>query len=196
MAACLDQFDRWGVGRQLAGGELPVPGVYGVPEQWQHVRDLYRRSGFQPEVRAELVFLADVADLPVAADAALGLKVERSVGINGTRFSANLDGSRVGYLEVEIREGGERFGGRRSIAEIGSLYVEEGQRRQGVATWLLGQAADWLRLAHVERLLDYESAADLDCIAFVEHCGFRRLTCTERGWVRAVGSRGDRPRSA
>jgi GNAT superfamily N-acetyltransferase len=33
--------------------------------------------------------------------------------------------------------------------------VAEPYRRQGVATWLLGQAADWLRLAQVDRLLDY-----------------------------------------
>ena len=32
MAACLAQFEDWGVSRQYAGGELPVHGVYGVPE--------------------------------------------------------------------------------------------------------------------------------------------------------------------
>src|SRR5262245_48031828 len=32
MAECLAQLDRWGVARQDAGGELPAPGVYGVPE--------------------------------------------------------------------------------------------------------------------------------------------------------------------
>src|SRR5215470_4530074 len=34
IAACADVFRRWGVTRRYAGGELPVPGVYGVPEQW------------------------------------------------------------------------------------------------------------------------------------------------------------------
>jgi hypothetical protein len=46
MSACLAQFGDWGVGSQMAGGELPVPGVYGVPEQWPHIRALYRESGF------------------------------------------------------------------------------------------------------------------------------------------------------
>jgi len=32
MTACTVQFGTWGVTRQHAGGELPVPGVYGVPE--------------------------------------------------------------------------------------------------------------------------------------------------------------------
>ena len=37
MTTCTAQFGRWGVTRQHAGGELPVPGVYGVPEQWPHI---------------------------------------------------------------------------------------------------------------------------------------------------------------
>ena len=40
IAACTEVFGRWGVTRQYAGGELPVPGVYGVPEQWPHVAAL------------------------------------------------------------------------------------------------------------------------------------------------------------
>ncbi|HEY6295327.1 MAG TPA: hypothetical protein VIX15_06655, partial [Streptosporangiaceae bacterium] len=30
LTACLDQLGAWGVARQHAGGEVPVPGVYGV----------------------------------------------------------------------------------------------------------------------------------------------------------------------
>ena len=33
MTACLAQFADWGVSRHYADGELPVHGVYGVPEQ-------------------------------------------------------------------------------------------------------------------------------------------------------------------
>jgi len=46
MAACAGQFDAWGVSRQYASGDLPVPGVYGVSEQWPHVAGLYQRAGF------------------------------------------------------------------------------------------------------------------------------------------------------
>ncbi len=45
----------------------------------------------------------------------------------------------------------------RRVADVGNLYVAADYRRRGVATWLLGQAADWLRLAQVTRLLDYAS---------------------------------------
>jgi hypothetical protein len=44
--------------------------------------------------------------------------------------------------------------------EVGEAY-----RGRGVATWLVGQAADWLRLARVERLLDYAGAEDERCLA-------------------------------
>src|SRR5215469_12363845 len=46
IAACIAQFDQWHVTSQSAGGELPVPGVYGVPEQWPHVSALYEQAGF------------------------------------------------------------------------------------------------------------------------------------------------------
>ena len=46
IAACVGAFEEWAVTSQEADGTLPAPGVYGVPEQWPHVRDLYRRAGF------------------------------------------------------------------------------------------------------------------------------------------------------
>ena len=64
MTACTAQFGRWGVIRQQAGGELPVPGVYGVPEQWPHIAALYRRAGFAHTGHTEIVYLARVEDLP------------------------------------------------------------------------------------------------------------------------------------
>jgi len=61
-----------------------------------------------------------------------------------------------------------------------------------VATWLLGQAADWLGLAQVGRLLDYAWLAGTDpggldyagYRAFLPAAGFRELTRTRRGWTR------------
>jgi hypothetical protein len=61
-----------------------------------------------------------------------------------------------------------------------------------VASWLLGQAADWLRLAGVDRLLDYAwlggtdpgGQGNADYRAFPLASGFRELTRTERGWTR------------
>ena len=193
MAACLRQLAQWRVTRQRAGGELPVRGVYGVPEQWPHIRALYRRAGFAHTGHTEIVYLASVDDLPrPAAVPVEGLSVRRTAGMNGTRLSAVLGEDVAGYIEVEIGETGERLSRPAGWAEVGNLHVTERYRRRGVASWLLGQAADWLRLAGAGRLLDYAwldgtDPGGLDYAgyrAFLAAAGFRELTRTERGWTR------------
>jgi GNAT superfamily N-acetyltransferase len=193
MAACLRQLERWDVTRQQAGGELPVRGVYGVPEQWQHVSAIYQRAGFIHTGHTEIVYLARVGDLPRVAGVPVdGLSVRRSVGMNGTRLSAVLGQEVIGYIEVETFEEGERLSRNGGWADIGNLRVNEQYRRRGVASWLLGQAADWLRLAGADRLLDYAwlDGTDpggldyADSRAFLPAAGFEELTRTRRGWTR------------
>jgi GNAT superfamily N-acetyltransferase len=193
MTACLAQFGRWAVTSQSAGGELPVPGVYGVPEQWPHVSGLYEQGGFVHDGHTEVVYLARVADLPRLASPPLaGLAVRRTVGLNGTRLSAVLDGEVIGYIEVEIRADGERLARQASWADVGNLHVSEQFRRHRVATWLLGQAAGWLELAHADRLLDYSYLEGADATgltyddhrAFLDALPFTVLTRTRRGWTR------------
>jgi GNAT superfamily N-acetyltransferase len=133
-----------------------VPGVYGVPEQWPHVRALYERAGFAHTGHTEVVYLAKVEDLPHPAEPPIaGLAIRRSVGINGTRLSAVLGEKAIGYIETETLQGAERLSRHGGWADIGNLHVTEQHRRRGVATWLLGRAADWLQLAQAERLLTY-----------------------------------------
>jgi GNAT superfamily N-acetyltransferase len=196
MAACLAQLARWGVTRQYAGGELPLPGVYGVPQQWPHIQHRYEQAGFAHTGHTEIVYLARLDDLPrPAAEPVAGLSASRSVGINGTRLTALLGGDAIGYIEVETFDDGERTTRRGGWADVGNLYVAERYRRRGVASWLLGQAAAWLELAHVSRLLSYAWLAgtdpggvdDADYRAFLPAVGFRELTRTRRGWTRAPG---------
>jgi GNAT superfamily N-acetyltransferase len=156
VSACVRLLEQWGVSSQQAAGELAVPGVYGVPEQWPHISALYERAGFRHTRPTEIVYLAQVSDLPYPAEGPVtGLSVRRSAGINGTRLSAMLGEEVVCLIEVETVEEGERRARHGGWADVGNLRVAEPYRRQGVATWLLGQAADWLRLAQVDRLLDY-----------------------------------------
>jgi GNAT superfamily N-acetyltransferase len=193
IAACIDQLDRWGVAAQGAAGDLPVPGVYGIPEQWPHVSDLYERAGFVHTGHTEVVYLARVEDLPVATRPPIArLSVQRSVGINGCRLSAVLDEQVIGYIEVEIFDAGERLARHGGWADVGNLHVAEQHRRRGVATWLLGQAGEWLRLANVDRLLNYAWLEGTDPgglnydanRAFLPTVGFRQLTRSRRGWAR------------
>ena len=202
MAACTEVFGRWGVTSQQAGGELPAPGVYGVPEQWPHIAALYRRAGFSHTGHTEAVYLAAVEDLPGPFEPVEGsgppldgLAVRRSVGINGCRLSAVLGEDVIGYIETEVLDAGERMGRHGGWADVGNLCVASLYRRRGVGSWLLGQAADWLRLAQVTRLLDYAWLDGTDPVggsgqsyddyrAFLPAVGFRELTRTARGWTR------------
>jgi uncharacterized protein YndB with AHSA1/START domain/GNAT superfamily N-acetyltransferase len=109
-------------------------------------------------------------------------------------LSGVLNADVIGYIEVETLDQGERLSRHGGWADIGNLRVTEQYRRLGVATWLLGQAADWLQLAQVERLLDYawlEGRDPMGCDyadyrAFLPAVGFRELTRNKLGWSRAV----------
>ena len=186
MNACLTQFERWQVKRYYADGALPVAGVYGVPEQWPHVAQLYADNGFMPNADdTEILHLADLADVPTLGAPPLpGLRLERAVGINGTRFSANLATTCVGYIEVEVLDVTERHARHGALADIGNLHVSEDYRRLGIGTWLLRHAARWLRLGHVDRLLHYTAHSQRDQITFADHNHFSQITRTQRGWQR------------
>ena len=164
-----------------------------MPEQWPHVATLYQRAGFAHTGHTEIVYLARVQDLPSPAGPPVpGLEVRRSVGINGCRLSAVLSQEVIGYIEVETLEEGERLSRHGGWADVGNLHVEPTYRRRGVGSWLLGQAADWLGLAQVSRLLDYAWLEGTDSggysyddyRAFLPAAGFRELTRTARGWTK------------
>ena len=181
--AAVAYLRRSGVRRLFADGALPAPGVFGVPSQWPHVREVLRGAGFVAPGRTEVVFLADVAALQRVPPPLAGLGIERTLGVNGTRFSALRGGTRLGYVEVDLRLGDVgRTAGTDGWADVGNLWVEEAHRRGGVATWLLGEAAQWLRLGHVDRLLDYSTPDEQGYTEFLRHAGFGELTRTLRGW--------------
>jgi GNAT superfamily N-acetyltransferase len=149
-----------------------------------HPRTL-RAGRVRPYRATEIVYLARVEDLPRPATPPIaGLPVRRSAGMNGTRLSAVLGDEVIGYVEVETLEEGERLPRHGGWAGVGNLRVTGPYRRHGVATWLLGQAAGWLELAQVERLLDYawlEGRDPMGCDyadyrAFLPAAGFRELT--------------------
>ncbi len=184
--ACVTRLAGWAPTRMYADGALPAPGVFGVPEQWPHVRAILGRAGFAHKGRTEVVLLALPADLARPGPAPIdGLRVQRTLGINGTRLSAVLGEEALGFIEVEClpAAAGPR-GSHSGWADIGNLEVGEAYRRRGIGRWLMAHAGDWLRLALVERVLDYTFSDDEACLAFLELVGFRELTRTTRGWER------------
>jgi GNAT superfamily N-acetyltransferase len=185
LQACVAQFDRWGTPHPFADGSLPAPAVYGIPAQWPHVGAALERAGFEHEGRVEIIHVLDLAKINETRSPKLtGLSARRSLGANGIRFEALLNGRAIGYIEVESLGDAERLSRFNGWADIGNLFVSEPHRGQGVGTWLIHQAVGWLRLAHVDRLLAYATPEEEAAIALYATNGFEELTRIRRGWVR------------
>ncbi len=187
-AASVAWLARSGATRLYADGALPAPGVYGLPDQWPHVHGILERAGFAPGPRAEIVFLAAVGALARPAAPVAGLTVARTLGINGTRSTALLEGRALGYVEVGSRVVDGHIVRQVGWADIGNLEVEVPHRRRGIATWLLGRAAKWLLLGRTDRLLAYAGAEEEEAGAFLRRAAFRELTRTQRGWERPTSA--------
>jgi len=117
----------------------------------------------------------------------LGL-IHRTVGINGTRLTAVLGHDELGNVEVDSREDLGRQPLHSGWADIGNLHVVEAYRRRRVGAYFMGQAAQWLDLARLDRVLDYARPEERAYDAFLRAVGFRLLTRTERGWRRTPNS--------
>jgi GNAT superfamily N-acetyltransferase len=189
VAACIQQLTAWQVTRQAADVSLPCPCCYGVPDCWPHLRELFVRGGFEQVGRTEVILAAEVAALPLVGPAPLaGIELRREMGgpaAAGTRFSAGLGDDLLGFVDLltDLTNGGtlSRLAG---WGEVDSLYVDEAYRRRGLATWLVGHAAVWLRLGHADRLIAYCWPEQNDVLAFARSAGWCELARTERGWVR------------
>jgi GNAT superfamily N-acetyltransferase len=183
IAECVSILDGWAVTRRHADGALPAPFVYGIPENWPHIRGALVRAGFVHEGRVELILYVPVDELPVLADPPIpGIELRRHVGDVGTRLTAVLDGEEIGMMEVEGYTGGGRNPATVAWADVGNLNVREEHRRRGIATWLVGAAGEWLRLGRFDRLVDYVWPEEEDMRAFLASVGFRHLTRTEKAW--------------
>jgi GNAT superfamily N-acetyltransferase len=191
LASCGEHCERWGVTRYGADMSLPAPCCYGVLDCWPHVKALFLRNGYVHEGQSEVILAADVANLPHASDAPIaGVTLRRELSgqiVAVTRFGAWLGDELAGFLDLstDLTHGGtrSRLAG---WGEIDTLRIYEPHRRQGLATWLLGHAADWLRLGHGDRLIAYCLTDEGDILAFAGNAGFRELARTERGWMRPV----------
>jgi GNAT superfamily N-acetyltransferase len=182
MAESLTVMRTWQPSRIAADGSLPAFGVYGVPATWPHIRALYLDAGFVQQGMTEILSWVELARLE-EKHAPPGLTLERSVGRNGTRFTAAAESGPVGMIEVETNAGGVLFAQPSRWADIGNLCVSEARRRQGIASWLLAEAADWLRRGGAAYLLAYACPEQTDELGFHAATGCDELVRTERGWL-------------
>jgi GNAT superfamily N-acetyltransferase len=187
MGACLAQLARWNVRARYAGGEVPAPAVYGLPRTWPHIRAAFERAGFRHVGDTEVILIARVPDLP-PAEARPGVSVQRTLGECGTRLTAYADARILGFIEVDTSLARpERHARGAGLADLGNLHIDPGAYGTGLEHWLLAQAADWLHLCGVDRLLACEPSTDQVAIDHLTSAGFRELTRTDRRWEHRPG---------
>ncbi|MFH0517576.1 N-acetyltransferase [Streptomyces sp. M41] len=187
MSACLARLARWGVRARYASGELPAPAVYGLPRNWPHIRARYERSGFRHTGDTEVILIAPVAGLP-QPEPWPGVTVERTPGECGTRLTAYADGRALGFIEVDTSlSRPERQARGTGLADLGNLHVDASVSGPAMEHQLLGQAARWLLMCGVDRLLAYEAAGDRTAIDRLTAAGFQELTRTDRRWEHRPG---------
>lgn len=189
-AACVRQLDQWGVRRQYADGTLPTPATYGVPATWPHVEEVLRRAGFDDrEGRTEILVAGTLDEVGQPGPPPIsGLVLCRGVGNLTTQFRAELDGERIGYVNVrgDLTRGGT-LSCMAGWADMWEIEVVPEYRHRGVATWLVRQAVSWLRLGGTTRMLA-PAAPDMptpDLERFWARFGWFEIARCRRGWRRA-----------
>ena len=187
LGAALRCIEEWQVTRRYACGGGLGPEVNGVADCWAHVARLLREAGFEGG-REEVLYAGRLADLGEPGEPPLpGLRVVRETFDGGVAFVA-LDGEdRVAELRVELPDPSELPALAR-WADGWGIRVEEALRRRGVATWLVREAAAWLRLAGRDRLV-WPLVPDEDAgeEAFWRALGLVELTRIRRGWTLSRG---------
>jgi GNAT superfamily N-acetyltransferase len=182
LGAAVRQLEEWQVTRRYACSGGLGPDVYGVADCWPHVERLLRDAGFDGG-REEVLYVGRLAELGEPGEPPLpGLRVARETFDGGIAFVALRDQERVGELRVELRDPSE-LPALSGWADGWGIRVDEPLRRRGVATWLVREAAAWLRLAGRDRLawplVPEEDAGEE---AFWRALGLVELTRIRRGW--------------
>jgi GNAT superfamily N-acetyltransferase len=115
--------------------------------------------------------------------------MRRRLHAHGAAFTAVIADREIGYVEVDddfTRNGTMlRCDG---WADVSNFSMEPDYRRQGIATWLLQHAAEWLRLGGTRNLIAYLDSDELETeqAHWYRAAGFTELNRTRRGWRRAI----------
>mgnify|MGYP001613796637 CR=1 FL=1 len=183
MRACLAQLRAWDVTTAYADGQLPFPGVYGVPATWPHVHRALERAGFVHDGRTETVLMATTTGLAPAVEqeATVDIALVRELGSDGIRFRATREGTTLGHVDVDLTVNRtERHPAGPRMAELSDWDAEDTE----VLGRLLAEVRSWLLLSDVQRLIAAIDPADADERDLLLRLGFAEVVSTLRGWRR------------
>jgi GNAT superfamily N-acetyltransferase len=183
LGAALRQLDDWKVTRRYACSGGLGPEVNGVADCWPHVERLLRDAGFEGG-REEVLYVGRLAELGAAGEPPLpGLHMVRETFDGGVAFVAVRGSERVAELHVGLTDPSE-LPARAGWADGWGVRVEVPLRRRGVATWLVREAAAWLRLGGRDRLVwPLVPEEDAGEEALWRALGLVELTRIRRGWT-------------
>ncbi len=187
LGACQKQMVNWKVTDvKVWDNGLPVPLLGDIPDTWPHIRRVLSDERFRP-TGDEAIFGGWLQDVPLPAIAPLdGLTCQRRLRSNrGFGFSAMHKWREIGWCECipDLTQGG-LLPALKGWAELSELFIEEDWRGQGIGTWLMGQAVEWLRLAGCDRIAFSVAADDEGRGAgrFYERMGWNAFTRLKTGW--------------
>lgn len=166
---------------------LPAQVYAGLPDVWPHIAATIQAAGYRPAPGLEdavyggpLTLSRTAQESPVA-----GVTLKRKVGARGTRFSAVVNGSEVGYGECkeDLTLGGA-LPALRGWGELVELWVDTEWRNQGLGTWLVSHVVHWLLLAKCDRIVLNVAADDEAAGAgrFYNRWGWTPLARQTKGW--------------
>jgi GNAT superfamily N-acetyltransferase len=188
MRVAVERLDRWAPASIHLDISLPAPLAYGIHDAWPHLAMLARDAGFSDaDGRTEVQFVVATDLVAARAIPIEGLVLRRRLHVFGAAFTAMLGDREIGLLEIDddftrhgtmLRNDG--------WADISNVHVVEEFRRRGIATWLLGHSAAWLRMGGSRNLISYLTEDELGSAEqqwYVAN-GFEELNRTRRGWTR------------
>jgi GNAT superfamily N-acetyltransferase len=189
LTAAREQMVQWGVKSVFAwDSTLPLPLLGGVPDCWPHIREMLAQAGFEPmHRRQEALFggwLSQVVEhnqSPVP-----GVTLNRTMlSPFGVAFAAYQGSTLIGGCEVkaDLTDGGD-IPLLRGWAELSEMHVDEHWRNQGIGSWLVAHAVEWLRMAGCDRIALSVMAEDevRGAGRFYERFGWRALSRLDVGW--------------
>ena len=156
MTECRRQMNAWQVVDEQISGPLPVPACVGIPDVWPHISGLIEQFGYSAnEDIDESVYGGTLNEIAAPSEPPVSdVTIHRDAGEFGTRFVARLDGNDIAHCECisDLTEGGQ-LPALAGWAELSEVETSETMRNQGVGSWVVQHAVEWLRLAKCDRVV-------------------------------------------